>query len=169
MNRGDAIRIKDMYMNSTYDNLHEVLSIPLQIEIDRIMDSLIDKGGGLFCDVPMQHLWLEMMINQLGYPYHQNSRNMRRYCYKAKKRSMCLDILTFDRCRSLYDWLPMREYYGVGLSVLERQMITRMCIDAINKHTIWVLHRQYFGSAMVGVYEKPWGKHYFPMVREEIK
>lgn len=169
LNRGDAIRIKDMYMNSTYDNLREILSTPLQIEIDRIMDSLVDKGGGLFCDVPMQHLWLEMLINQLGYPYHQNSKNMKRYRYKAKERSMCLDILTFDRCRSLYDWLPMIEYYGAGLSVLERQMITRMCIDAINKHTIWVLHRQYYGSAMVGVYEKPWGKHYFPMVREEIK
>ena len=36
----------------------------------------------------------------------------------------------------------MIEYYGAGLSVLERQMVTRMCIDAINKHTIWVLHRQ---------------------------
>lgn len=169
LSRGDCIRIKELYMNSTYEKVTDILSKSLSDEIDKITKSLIDPKGGLFCDVPLPHLWLEMLINQLGYPYHQNTRNLKRYKYKAKERTMCLDILTFDRCRSLYDWLPMIEYYGDGLSVLERQMITRMCIDAINKHTIWVLNRQYYGSAMVGVNEYRWAANHELMPREEIK
>lgn len=168
VSRGDCIRIKELYMNSTYEKVTEILSKSLSVEIEKIRSSLIDPRGGVFCDVPLPHLWLEMLINQLGYPYHQNTSNIRRYKYKAKERSMCLDILTFDRCRSLYDWLPMIEYYGDGLSVLERQMITRMCMDAIDKHTIWVLNRQYYGSAMVGVNEYPWARNHSLRPRAEI-
>ena len=54
------------------------------------------------------------------------------------------------------------EYYGDDLSIIERQMISRMGMDAINKHTIYILEGQYFGSALIGVNERPWsGNHCF--------
>lgn len=110
----------------------------------------------------MSHLWLEQAINQLGYPYHINTSNHKRFNYTANTRQMCLDIFTFDQCRALYDWLPMIEYYGDDLSIIERQMISRMGMDAINKHTIYILEGQYFGSALIGVNERPWsGNHCF--------
>ena len=73
---------------------------------------------------------------------------------------MCLDIFTFDQCRALYDWLPMIEYYGDDLSILERQMISRICIDAIGKHSLHILERQYYGSAIVGINEHCWSKNH---------
>ena len=46
---------------------------------------------------------------------------------------MCLDIFTLDKSRTLYDWIPMLEYFIYDMQDNNRQMITRMCIDAIGK------------------------------------
>lgn len=44
---------------------------------------------------------------------------------------MFIDVFTFDRCRSFYDWLPMLEFYSNDLSIAERQIIARICIDKL--------------------------------------
>ncbi|MEG1737460.1 MAG: hypothetical protein RR259_04385 [Odoribacter sp.] len=167
-NRLDSIRILDMYKNSTYNNYHTLLSKPILDEISSIHKNLIGAKDGLFCDIPMIHIWLKLIVNQLGYPYHSNIQNHKRYSYTAKTRKMCLDIYTFDKCRSLYDWLPMIEYYGNDLSIVERQMITRMCIDAIGKHIIWILPELYYGSALIGVNETDWSDNHGIPNRKEI-
>src|SRR5690606_8428166 len=93
---------------------------------------------------------------------HSNVKNHNRFSYKAKEREMCLDIFTFDKCRALYDWLPMIEYYGEDLSKIERQMITRICLDAIGKHRLLILDSLYFGSSLVCINDKSWsGNHEF--------
>ena len=166
--RLDSVRLLDMYKSSTYSKYFNLLSKPILNEISTINENLIGAKDGLFCDIPMIHLWLELIVNQLGYPYHSNIQNHKRYCYTAKTRKMCLDIYTFDRCRSLYDWLPMIEYYGNDLSIVERQMITRMCIDAIGKHVIWILPELYFGSALVGVNERDWSDNHDIPNRKKI-
>lgn len=51
-------------------------------------------GQCRFCDVPMAHLWLELLLFHYGHPYHTNIGNHKRYSYTAKKRKMCLDIFT---------------------------------------------------------------------------
>lgn len=88
-------------------------------------------GQCRFCDVPMAHLWLELLLFHYGHPYHTNIGNHKRYSYTAKKRKMCLDIFTLDKCRALYDWIPMLEYFIYDMQDNNRQMITRMCIDAL--------------------------------------
>jgi len=156
------------YKESIYENFIEILSDPLKNAIPKLKQVIPDNRGGLFCDVPIQHLWLELAINQIGYPYHSNSQNHRRYNYIAKKREMALDIFTFDKCRAFYDWLPMVEYYIDDLSIIERQIITRSCMDAIGKHTFQNnLDELYYGSALLCVLERSYSGHYNIPLREK--
>lgn len=161
----DAVKFFYILLDAVYKKeFIEILSDSLKKSIPEIMASIPDSklGRNCFCDVPMIHLWLELAINQLGYPYHQNTKNHKRYSYQAKEREMCLDIFTFDQCRALYDWLPMIEYYGDDLKVSERQMMTRICIDAIAKHSLHILSNQFFGAALICIDEKEWSRnHYF--------
>lgn len=160
--RETAIKFLYMFRESAYEKVFDLLSTTLKEAIPKISAAIPDRHGGLFCDVPMIHLWLELAVNQLGYPYHVNVSNQKRYFYKAKTREMCIDIFTFDRCRALYDWLPMIEYYGQDLSNIERQMLTRICVDAIGKHAIYIIEKLFFGSALIGIYDKRWcGNHSF--------
>ncbi len=168
----DAIKFFYMQLSSGYDaNFIKILSESLKKSLPEIMKNVPDSHFSeysIFCDIPMIHLWLELAINQLGYPYHQNTKNHKRFSYKAKERKMCLDIFTFDQCRSLYDWLPMIEYYGEDLKIIERQMLTRICIDAISKHNINILDKQYYGSALIGTNEKDWATNHFFEDRTEL-
>ncbi|OCW92677.1 hypothetical protein A9168_14975 [Macellibacteroides sp. HH-ZS] len=158
--RKDVATLMYAFLDSKYESYEDVLSKSLKTALPKINANIPDHNGGIFCDVPMIHLWLEIAINQLGYPYHINMRNHKRYAYTSKTRKMCLDIFSFDQCRALYDWLPMIEYYGDDLSILERQMISRICVDAIGKHTIHFLERQFYGAAIVGINEFPWSANH---------
>ncbi|MCD0476756.1 hypothetical protein LPB87_20375 [Flavobacterium sp. EDS] len=172
-NLDDTVKYLYVLLESIYGvSYQELLSESLKKSIPEIMASVPDSKyseHSVFCDVPMIHLWLELAINQLGYPYHHNTKNHKRYSYKAKEREMCLDIFTFDQCRSLYDWLPMIEYYGDDLKNTERQMMSRICMDAIGKHSLHILQRQYYGSALIGIGEKEWSENHYFDNRMEIK
>lgn len=172
-NLDDTVKYLYVLLESFYgESYQDLLSESLIKSIPEIMTSVPDSKFGrhsVFCDVPMIHLWLELAVNQLGYPYHHNTKNHKRYSYKAKEREMCLDIFTFDQCRSLYDWLPMIEYYGDDLKKVERQMMSRICMDAIGKHSLNILDRQYYGSALIGIGDKEWSEKYDFDDRIEIK
>jgi hypothetical protein len=73
---------------------------------------------------------------------------------------MCTDIFTFDKCRAFYDWLPMIEFYGEDLMQMERQILARICVDAISKHSLHILEQQYYGSALIGANERPWSRNF---------
>lgn len=125
-------------------------------------------GQCRFCDVPMAHLWLELLLFHYGHPYHTNIGNHKRYSYTAKKRKMCLDIFTLDKCRALYDWIPMLEYFIYDMQDNNRQMITRMCIDAIGKQLLNIANEIFEGSALVGINEFEWSINKKLPNREEI-
>lgn len=161
-----AMKFFYMQLHTSSEGFFNILSNSLKQSIPEIMknipDAINNNNRGLFCDVPMIHLWQELAINQLGYPYHHNTKSHKRFSYKAKERKMCVDIFTFDQCRSLYDWLPMIEYYGQDLKIIERQILTRICIDAIVKHSFHILQNQYFGAHVVCINDRTWSKnHYF--------
>lgn len=125
-------------------------------------------GKYRFCDMPMEHLWLELLLFQYGHPYHTNVGNHKRYSYKAKERKMCLDIVTLDKCRALYDWMPMLEYFIHDMKNHNRQMITRMCMDAIDKQLLHIVDEVYYGAALVGMNEHEWSKNKVLPNRTEI-
>ena len=124
-------------------------------EVRQLIDNLDQwfYGKYRFCDMPMEHLWLELLLFQFGHPYHTNVGNHQRYSYRAKERKMCLDIVTLDKCRALYDWMPMLEYFIHDMKNHNRQMITRMCVDAIDKQLLHIVDEVYFGAALAGINE----------------
>lgn len=163
-----AIKIYSLFLDLDQEEFFEILSKSLRKAIPEIMQNVPDRRGGLFCDVPMLHLWLEMAINQLGNVYHLNTKQHLRYSYQAKTRRMCLDIFHFDQCKALYDWLPMIEFYSSDLKILERQILTRSCIDAICKHGLHILDNQYFGGHLVCINDAEWSKNHYYSTRKNI-
>ena len=49
-----------------------------------------------------------------------------------------------------------------------RQMITRMCMDAIRKQLLHIVDEVYFGAALVGMNEYEWSKNKVLPNRTEI-
>lgn len=96
---------------------------------------LIDPSGGLFCDIPMLHLWAHLVINQLGAPYHVNLKNHLRFKYTGSKREMYVDVFTLDRCRYFYNWTPSVSSLPESMLNVSNQLIIRSCIDVIRKNT----------------------------------
>ena len=164
-----CMRAMERFIVAKYEDNEDVLSPILKEQLDEVNGKLIGGKMGLFCDVPMVHLWLELMLYQFGHSYHQNTEQHRRYSYKAKERRMCIDAFTFDKCRMLYDTLPLIEYLGPETGDVTRQMIVRMAIDAIGKHSLWIMDDLYFGSALIGVNEEKWACNKILPNREEIK
>lgn len=157
--RNWCMQVVERFIVAKYEKNEDVLSDALKAQLDMISHNLIGAWNGLFCDVPMVHLWLEMMLHQFGHSYHQNTENHRRYSYTAKTRKMCLDIFTLDKCRMLYDTLPLVEYLGSDVCDETRQMIERMAMDAIDKHSLRLIDELYFGSALIGIGDAPWSDY----------
>jgi hypothetical protein len=136
----------------------EFLSDVLLNSIPEI-NSIVKKTERVFCDLPLPYLWVELAINQFGTPYHSQFKNHLRFSYTAQRNKMFVDSFTFDKCRSLYDWLPMIELFGTDLSNLERQILARICIDAIGgKQSGTILPNLYFGSNLIGRGEHNWAE-----------
>lgn len=185
ISRLNGMKIAEVFLETPYRHTKESDANPdseteeiVEIDFKRILTKevveFIDKvnewfyGKHRFCDVPMPHLWLELLLNQYGHPYHTNIGNHKRYSYTAKTRKMCLDILTLDKCRALYDWTPMLEYFIYDMKNIDRQMITRMCIDAIGKQLLHIVDEMFFGAALVGINEYEWSKNKVLPYRQEL-
>ncbi len=51
----------------------------------------------------------------------------------------------------------------------DRQMITRMCMDAINKQLLHIVDEAYRGAALVGINEYNWSRNKELTNRVELK
>jgi len=160
------------FLDASYNDNKEFLSNSVNSVLPEFENNFIGYQKGrfnAFCDVPTPSLLLELAIYQLGHPYHINMNNHKRWSYTDKTRTMYMDIFTVDKCRALYDWLPMIEYYPNNLHNKERQIITRMCIDAIKKHLHYFIPRQFYGSALIGINEEEWSTNYEIPTRGRLK
>ncbi|MEW7850518.1 hypothetical protein AB2N08_17650 [Massilia aurea] len=151
----ESVQLYDLLRNAQY-SYKETLSEMLSDSIDQVISALPDPHGGIFCDVPMEHLWIELAINHMGNSYHANTNQHWRAKYQAKSREMYLDMFVFDNCRSLYNWLPMINLYGQDMASIERQIIVRSCMDAITKQNHYSAFFSYYGANLIGVNSKRW-------------
>lgn len=110
---------------------NELLDVVKKMHVNTIEQKY--QMQGVFCDMPMWHLWYSLIIGKYGHPYHINYKNHKRLDYTAKERTMCLDVFTFDKCRSLYDWLPSFEFMPEMFSNIHAQLIIRSYMDSIYK------------------------------------
>lgn len=130
--------LKDSHFNNNLFN-KETLEYLIQTQ-----KNLIDPKGRLFCDVPMLHLWVHLIINQLGSPYHINLKNHLRFRYTGKEREMFVDVYTLDKCRYFYDWLSSYTTLPENMLNVAKQLIVRINIDIIRKqHQFYLIDESY--------------------------
>jgi len=115
----------------------------------------------MFCDVPTSELALFPVMAQFSYPYHYNVQETRRYRYVAEGKStdMFLDVIPFDTCRYLYDWLPSTELVSESFDLAAHQLVYRFALDALLKHSIRYNNEYVFGGHVIGVNEKGYTEH----------
>lgn len=107
----------------------------------------------MFCDVPTSELALYAVISQYSYPSHYNVEKTKRFSYIAdgKNTEMFLDVITFDTCRYIYDWLPSTELVGDSFSAEGHQLAYRFALDGLAKHTIRYCNEYFYGAHVIGV------------------
>jgi len=89
-----------------------------------------------FLDKPNRVLFFDLVINQLSYPMHYCSNNIHRLTYVAKKKRMFTDLILFDECRYIYDWLPAIHQIKNAFSNLSWQYTFRFALDGLIKQRI---------------------------------
>lgn len=66
---------------------------------------------------------------------------------------MFLDIIPFDNCRYVFDWLPTAHLVGNSFAFLSQQLVCRFAIDALTKNCMRYNSEYLFGGNVVGVNE----------------
>jgi len=109
----------------------------------------------MFCDVPTSELALFPVLAQFSYPYHYNVQETQRYRYVAEGKSanMYLDVIPFDTCRYLYDWLPSTELVSESFDLAGHQLVYRFALDALLKHSMRYNTEYVFGGHVIGFNE----------------
>jgi hypothetical protein len=104
------------------------------------------------CDYPNQELGFFPAFAQLAYPAHGNIREAKRFRYVAEGKSteMFLDVMAFDECRYVYDWLSAMHLVPDDWYDLSSQLTFRFALDAIVKDRRWFGDDFLYGCHSVG-------------------
>lgn len=86
-----------------------------------------------FLDRTDSDILFDIVLNQMSYPFHTNTKAVKRYKYCAKKTTMYTDITVLDECRYIYDWLPALHQIKSAFSNLSWQYIFRFALDGLIK------------------------------------
>ena len=54
--------------------------------------------------------------------------------YKAKETQMYTDLLIFDECRYIFDWMPTIDMLEKNLDNINIELSYRLILDAVAKH-----------------------------------
>lgn len=105
------------------------------------------------CDVATEELTFYPLFAQYSYPAHCNVNQARRFTYIAegKKNRMFLDVLPFDECRYVYDWLSSAHLVAGDLEKMSTQLTFRFALDAIVKNIHSYSDDFLYGAHAVGL------------------
>ena len=103
----------------------------------------------VFCDVFLFHQLKDILVGQLTSPYYYNVDYTRRWTYKAKETDMFMDLITYDECRYIFDWMPTLDMFEEGIENWDRQLSLRFAMDSISKQRRWYNDEFFSGTAVV--------------------
>lgn len=125
----------------------DVFLNPSIIETVRFFD---DKTAMYqFLDEPNRILFVDSAINQLSYPMHYCSDLCMRLTYKAKQTRMFTDLLVFDECRYVYDWLPAIHQIPNAFKNVSWQYTYRFALDGLIKQRINYNNEFFFQGSVI--------------------
>lgn len=104
----------------------------------------------IFCDVFLFHQLKDILVGQLTSPYLYNVDYTKRWLYKAKETEMFMDLVTYDECRYIFDWMPALDMFKEGVDDWNRQLSLRFAMDSATKQRRWYNDELFNGTAVVG-------------------
>ncbi|MBZ9719790.1 class I SAM-dependent methyltransferase [Mesorhizobium sp. AD1-1] len=104
------------------------------------------------CDVPTIEIGFYPAFAQLAYPAHPNVRETKRFRYIAegKRTPMFMDVIAFDECRYVYDWLSALHLTPEDWEDISAQLTFRFALDGIVKEKRWFGEDFLYGCHVVG-------------------
>ncbi|MHB8261244.1 MAG: hypothetical protein ACYDCN_16790 [Bacteroidia bacterium] len=102
-----------------------------------------------FCDVFMFHQLKDILIGQLTSPYFYNVDFTKRWTYKAKQTDMFMDLVTYDECRYIFDWMPTLDMFAERVEDWDRQLSLRFAMDSVTKQRRFYNEEFFSGTAVV--------------------
>lgn len=102
-----------------------------------------------FLDKANKNLFFDTVINQLAYPMHYVAGQSRRYTYVAKTQRMFTDLILFDECRYIYDWIPSVNQLQQAFSNLSWQYTFRFGLDGLVKQRINYNNEFFFQGSVI--------------------
>jgi hypothetical protein len=102
-----------------------------------------------FLDRPNKVLFFDSVINQFAYPMHYCSDNLKRLTYIAKQTRMFMDLIVFDECRYIYDWIPAIHQIPNAFSNVSWQYIFRFALDGLVKQRLNYNNEFFFQGSVV--------------------
>lgn len=102
-----------------------------------------------FLDKPTPKLFLDSVINQLSCPMHYCTDKIERLSYVAKETRMYMDLIPFDECRYIYDWLPAIDQMKNAFSNKSWQYVFRFALDGLVKKRINYNNEFFFQGTVV--------------------
>lgn len=124
---------------SSLRKLYEIRNVAGTIRPE-ILDTVdfFDSSHALyqFLDKPNRVLFLDSVINQMAYPMHYVSNKASRFSYIAKEKRMFTDLLLFDECRYVYDWIPAIHQIPKAFTNPSWQYTFRFGLDGLIKQRL---------------------------------
>lgn len=137
-------------------------------DLQKVID-FFDNSNVLyqFLDKPNRVLFFDSVINQLSYPMHYVSNKAKRFTYIAKEKRMFTDLLLFDECRYIYDWIPAIDQIPKSFSNPSWQYTFRFGLDGLVKQRINYNNEFFFQGSVVSKSVSGFEARSFPK-REKI-
>ncbi len=117
--------------------------------LERIKKGWRIRDKYIFCDVFMFHQLKDILTGQLTSPYFYNVKYTKRWTYKAKSTDMFMDLITYDECRYIFDWMPTLDMFEEGVEDWDRQLSLRFAMDSVSKQRRWYNDEFFSGTAVV--------------------
>ncbi|HAL6565270.1 TPA: class I SAM-dependent methyltransferase [Escherichia coli] len=120
--------------------------------MQRIEDFLYSENMPMLCDVPTTEIGFYPVFAQLAYPAHPNVRECKRFRYVAegKVTSMFTDVIAFDECRYVHDWISALHLTPEDWEDLSAQLTFRFALDGIAREKRWMGDDFLYGCHAVG-------------------
>lgn len=108
--------------------------MPINLQIEEVQKFFESKSKIYqFLDRPHRNMFYDLVINQMSYPFHCCTEKVRRFRYCAKKTTMFTDIIPFDECRYIYEWVPGLHQIISAFQNLSWQYSFRFALDGLIK------------------------------------
>jgi hypothetical protein len=139
----DQIELVRYFITERYqDGLHSN-------KLDKIRKNWKITDKYVFCDVFLFHQLKDILVGQLTGPYFYNVDYTKRWTYKAKETEMFMDLITYDECRYIFDWMPTLDMFEEGVEDWNRQLSLRFAMDSVTKQRRWYNEEFFAGTAVV--------------------